>query len=201
MFMRKALLALTAIFLIILAYVALYQKPAPKYGDEHSHADFKVYINGEAINFSQEKYLSGNVSGKRRDLSPFTHLHDTDGNVVHKHMSGITVGTFLSSLNMRFNSTCFSLDNGTSYCNSGNATVRMFVQHSGGNWQQNYEYEKYSFSDLDRFLITYGAASPAELQSQMESVTDRACIPSGKCPERGLPQDESSCDTDSGECD
>lgn len=199
--MRKALLALSAIFLILIAYVAFYQKPAQKYGDEHSHADFKIYVDGKALNFSQEKYMSGNLSGRRIDRSPFTHLHDMDGNVIHKHMSGITLGTFISSLNMSFNSTCFSLDNGASYCNSGNATLKMFVQHSGRNWQQNHEYEKYSFSDLDRILITYGTASPADLQSQMDSVTDEACIPSGKCPERGLPKEESSCGTADGECD
>lgn len=198
---KSLVVALAVLALLALAYLAFFQKSSPKYGDEHSHADFKVYLNGQAYDFSQEKYMSGNVSGRRIDRSPFTHLHDMNGKVIHKHMGGITVGTFFSSLGMSFNSNCFSPGTGSSYCNSGSATLKMFVQHSGGNWEQNYQFEAYSFSDLDRILISYGSEQQAALQAQMDSVTDEACIPSGKCPERGLPEDETSCDTASGECD
>ena len=187
-----SIIVLIAIFFL---YPLLSPKPQPVLGDVHKHADFKVYLDGLGYNFTQEKYMSSNSS----KLSNFVHLHDMDGGIIHQHMTTITLGTFFRSLNMTFNSSCFVPDNGT-FCNSGEKTLKMFVQHSGGQWERNSKMGDYEFIDLDRILISYGSENDAQLAKQMESVTDRACIPSEKCPERGHPPDEnSSCNT-SGPC-
>ena len=148
----------------------------------HEHADFKVYLYGEQYNFSQEKHMSGNGT----HLSEDVHLHDMDGEVMHKHANGVTLGTFFTSLKMIFNSTCFVLDNSTSYCNDGDKQIKLYV-----NSIKTLEYEKYEFKDLDKILITYGDESG--IKNQLDSITGRACIYSEKCPEKGKPPDESSC--------
>jgi len=150
----------------------------------HEHADFKVYLNGEQYNFSQEKYMDANeeIRGEHTDL------HDLNGDAIHKHSSGVTLEIFFESLKMKFNSTCFVTDNLTSYCNSGDKQIKLYV-----NGVENHLYEKYLVKDLDRILITYGDENQDKINRQFNSVTDKACIYSEKCPERGVPPDESSC--------
>jgi len=142
------------------------------------------------------------MSTDEHKLSNFTHLHDGDGEIIHKHMSTITLGDFFSSLGMWFGEECFILDadlpssdGGTEYCNDGEKTLKMYV-----NGQPNHEFGDYELSDLDRILITYGDETDEEIQSQIDSVGDRACIQSETCPERGAPSDESSC-LSSGDCE
>ncbi len=179
------IVVVVAIFALVLAISLLREPPMPK--SFHMHADFKVYLNGLAYNFSQEKYMSTNQS----KLSDLVHLHDLDGNIIHYHSRNITLAEFFSTLNMNFNSTCFVVDNTTSYCNNGTGTLRMFVRHTNGTWQQNSKMEKYVAEDTDQILITYGPISD-NVSEQEATVTDKACIQSEKCPERGMPTD-SSC--------
>ncbi len=174
------------------------EKELPLLGNVHNHADFKVYLNGQAVNFAQQKYMSekpeSNGQSKGHYLSPFFHLHDMDGDVLHQHISGMKIGQFFETLGMQFTSDCFVMDDGAKYCNDGKKTLKMYV-----NGQRNNDMANYEFNDLDRILITYGDESEEDITKQMESVTDKACIQSEKCPERGKPHDESSC-TASGDC-
>ena len=151
-------------------------------GEVHEHADFKVYLNGVVYNFSQEKYMS---EGENK-LSEVVHLHDLDGEIIHKHAKGVVLGLFFKSLGMSFSQTCFSLDNGTSYCADKENKLFFYV-----NGKKNKEYEAYELKDLDRILISYGSGDKEVIKK--ETVTDRSCIFSGSCPERGVPPDESSC--------
>ncbi|MBI4019330.1 MAG: hypothetical protein HY364_03685 [Candidatus Aenigmarchaeota archaeon] len=168
---------------IMMFYFGSQNKTSGIVGEVHEHADFRVYINNEPYNFSQEKYMSTDS----KTLSNFMHLHDMEGSVIHKHAEGITLGFFFRSLNMNFNSTCFALDNGSSYCNTDSSRLRMFI-----NGQQSNAYGEYDLKDLDKILITYGSAVQ-DTTIQINSVADNACIYSGKCPQRGLPPDEASC--------
>lgn len=154
------------------------QSPAAKY---HAHADFKVYIDGKAIDFSVAKYQS--VEGK--ELNSDVHLHDNKGNLIHLHKQGIKLGEFFKSLQMQLTGTCLVVDTGEKYCSSGNSTLKMFV-----NGKPNTKFSEYVPEDLDRILITYGADSEQNIQTQINSVTDMACIYSLKCPQRGKPPTE-----------
>lgn len=153
-------------------------------GDIHWHADIKVYLNGEQLNLSHERYMST----EEHTLSNFAHLHDGNGNIVHKHASGITLGFFFQTLGIGLNSSCLTLDNGTNYCTNEAETLKFYV-----NGKQNSQFDSYDFKDEDRILITYGRDSEQIIKSQMDSVTEEACIYSLTCPERGSPPDEASC--------
>ena len=166
------------------------EKSQPLLGDVHEHADFKVYLDGVVYDFAQDKYMSTD----EHKLSNFTHLHDGDGEIIHKHMSTITLGDFFESLGMQFTDDCFTLEDGTAYCNNDENTLKIFV-----NGKKNRDFADYELSDLDQILITYGNETDEEIQAQLDSVGDRACIQSEVCPERGKPSDESSC-LSSGDC-
>lgn len=156
----------------------------PLLGDVHYHADFKVYIHGQVLDFAQDRFMST----EEHALSNFTHLHDGDGEMIHKHMSGITLGDFFKSLGMEFTEDCLALDTGKRYCSEAENTLKMWV-----NGKANEEFGYYEFKDLDQILISYGNETEAELNIQRASVGDRACIYSELCPERGEPPEESSC--------
>lgn len=187
-------------FLTLLLFAC--ETPQPLLGDVHEHADFKVYLDGQVYDFAQNKYMSTD----EHKLSNFTHLHDGDGELIHKHMSTITLGDLFESLGMSFGEylgeDCFVLDadlpssdGGTAYCNDGEKTLKMYV-----NGKENDKLGDYELSDLDQILITYGDENDDEIQAQIDSVGDRACIQSEVCPERGKPSDESSC-LSSGDCE
>lgn len=181
--------------ILVLAAAALYLSQKPKSEPIHIHADFKVYLDGTAFNFSQEKYMSE----ENGSHDAYFHLHEMDGNVLHQHMSGLKLSRFFESLNMSLNSSCFVSDGGDSHCNGDGKTLEMRVKHAGAEWQRNYEFGSYEMQDVDMILITYGAPDEGALKTQMDSVTDLACMYSEKCPERGKPPNE-KCAGDEEEC-
>ncbi len=162
-------LALVAMAALLLGCAQQPQLGAP--GSTHEHADFKVYMNGAAYNFSQEKYMSAlspNGEDNCGNGTALAHLHDVDGDVVHKHATGVTWGYFFSTLNMSMDGACFTLDNGARYCNSGNAAWRYFL-----NGRETGSLAATEMHDLDRALFTYNA-SDEEIRQQLASVTSKA---------------------------
>ena len=140
----------------------------------HSHFDFKVFINEEEIDFDREEFDT---------VNRFIHMHlgNLQGDkVVHVHARNLKVGFFFNTIGMNFDSECFSLETNEEFCNDDENKLRFFV-----NGEENFEFGEYVPRDLDRILITYGN-NEISIQEQIESVTDYACIPSGKCPEREI---------------
>jgi len=181
---ENAVVVVLAVLIVFALFYGIYYLNAAGVGvvdGVHEHADFAVFVHGMRYNFSQEKFMSDEGA-----LSPFVHLHDMDGDVLHKHASGVTLGYFFESVGMSLNATCLALDAKT-YCADGSNTLRMYV-----NGLENTLNERYKFKDLDQILITYGQEEII-IQEQVSSVTDKACIYSGKCPERGSPPDEIAC--------
>ena len=138
----------------------------------HNHFDFKVFLEGEEVDFDRDEFDT---------VNRFIHLHleNVQGDkVVHVHARDLEIGFFFNSLGMKFSSECFETDD-EQFCNE-EKKLRFFV-----NGEENFEFGEYIANDLDRILITYGSTDE-EIQQQIESVTDYACIPSGKCPDRGI---------------
>jgi len=146
----------------------------------HVHANLKVFVNGTAIDFALPKYQG--VDGK--DLNEDIHFHDNKGDLIHIHKTGVSLGTFFTSLKMKLTKNALSDDVGTVYGVDSTHTLRMFV-----NGKENAQLDRYVPQDLDRILITYGS-SDAAIQTQLSSIPDDACIYSLKCPERGKPPTE-----------
>ncbi|MBI2650781.1 hypothetical protein HYX04_05745 [Candidatus Woesearchaeota archaeon] len=125
----------------------------------HLHADVKVYIDGQAIDFSQRKYQLQNS---------FIHFEEGIGDVIHTHAAGLTVGHMLKSLGIDFSNNCIIVEK-QNYCNDDNKKLKFYV-----NRQQNNEFDNYIIKNLDKYLISYGDESEAELQKQLDSVTNLA---------------------------
>jgi len=124
----------------------------------HIHSNFKVYLNGEQIDFSVPMYQL---------RAKTVHLEDGIGDVVHVHKKGITVGDFLETLEITFNDSCFVSGFLGDYCNENDKTVKFYI-----NGDRNYQYVDYEIRNLDKFLITFGNDSKDNIQEQLSSLND-----------------------------
>ena len=71
----------------------------------HVHADFKVYINDEVVDFSVPQYQLQATE---------VHLEYGIGEEIHVHQEGITMGHFFETLGIEFDNECIVIED--SYC-------------------------------------------------------------------------------------
>lgn len=128
-------------------------------GSAHLHADTKVYINGQAIDFSQSKYQL---------TTRYIHFEEHVGDVIHTHATGLTVGHMLESANIRVKGNCLIFE-GAAYCDDSQRKLKFYI-----NGKPNNEFEKHVIEDMDKILISYGDENEPELASQLSSVTNLA---------------------------
>ncbi len=155
-----ALIAATLLFGLA-SNRGLFRPLAPK--PYHAHFDFKLFVDGKQVDLSQDPYQS--VEG--HELNEDVHLHDHDGEVVHLHAHGVTVREFLEALKL---------------LPEAGKQARVFA-----NGKETPAGLAYQPQDLDRVLVSVGAGTDEQVAAWMALVSDRACIYSEKCPERGKP--------------
>ena len=129
-------------------------------GSTHEHAAFKLFINGQSIDFSQPKY---------QVKSQYIHFEGGDGNTIHKHATGVDIDFLFETIGIKFTSECLTMDNGTQYCNEGSNTLKFFV--NGG---RNNMYNNYVLKDNDKILISYGAEEQQQIDEQLKTVESLA---------------------------
>lgn len=125
----------------------------------HIHADIKVYINGQPIDFSQKKY---------QVTTSYIHFEDGLGDVIHVHATGMTTLHLLKSAGMDLRNHCLIFEE-NNYCSDAKKEIKFFVNGKGSNDLGNYV-----IKDLDKVLVSYGSENELEIQKQVSSVTDLA---------------------------
>lgn len=146
----------------------------------HTHADMALWVEGRKIDLSAGKYmLDEDSTDPAKETSP--HLHDGNGLVIHRHKQGQSIGEFLRAIEIVATRQCFTFDDRTSICNEDGKRWRMFV-----NGAEQPLDPAYVFRDLDQILLTFGATEE-QLEEQLQSLSDDACLYSQTCPERGKP--------------
>jgi len=134
-------------------------------GSAHNHADFKIYILGKSLNFNSPQF---------QVMEELTHIENNDGDVLHTHTTGMTLGYFLGSLGLNLDDECIITDTGNNYCNLGKATLKVYAKNQFSNWVQIYNPVDYVINQLDKILVTYGPEDEVEIKKQQDSVTDKA---------------------------
>ncbi len=170
----KKIILYVAVFLVFAAIAygvySLFSSPTASIGpigSTHEHVDFKVYINGETIDFSQSKYQL---------RSGYVHVEGGEGDLVHKHATGVTMAYFLNTLGIKLTNDCITVNN-IDYCNTVSSniqeikTLKMYVN---GQPLQSNQFTAYELHDLDKVLISYGNESSEQIQQQLNSITDSA---------------------------
>lgn len=128
-------------------------------GSAHIHADVRVYINGQPIDFSQRKYQLA---------SSFIHFEDGIGDVVHIHATGMAIGHLFRSLSMGINDNCIAAEK-QNYCSDNGKKLKFYA-----NGKPNNEFGNYEMHDLDKILVSYGNENDSEMQKQLSSITNLA---------------------------
>ena len=113
----------------------------------HLHADFKLYLQGNALNFAQQEYF---MKSMMMHLDAHPNSEDA-GSVLHMHAKGVPLWLFFKSIGIE-------LPN----------NIKVYV-----NGKLNSEGLNYAFKDFDKIAIT-DAADKALIIQQISSVTDYA---------------------------
>ena len=163
--MKKIFLIVSLAALIFLLGCGTPKNNFGALGSAHIHADIKTYVSGNPIDFSLQKYQL---------QDKMVHFEDKDGNVVHIHATGITLGYIFKTLKLSIDNNCLTLDTGNKYCNNENAELKVFVKDMGTNWKQIFYPADYVIQDLDKILVNYGSEDEKEIKKRMESVTNKA---------------------------
>lgn len=177
--------------LILFLTGAVVIQPSPNPDPNHTHADFAVWINGRRVDFTKPEYMSGLSTDDHTHDEPAEyrhqhfHLHDGNGDVLHRHKPGLTLGEFFQSIGMSMTDQCFREPGADSVCSgSGGKVWRMFVN----GLERPYD-PGYVFADLDRLLLTYGS-DDRDVLFQLGSLTSDACLFSKVCRWRPAPPAE-----------
>ena len=157
----------------------------------HWHADFAVFVRGERFDFNSPEF----VSKEGEEKNPWVHIHEPRYNVVHSHREQTTWDEFLTSIGFKLTDTSLMLPSGETLENTDSEQLKFYVN---GVRIDSLMFQ--DILDLNQVLITYGPETDDEvLEEQWPEVTDEACIPSGLCRARGIPEDE-PCGKGSGTC-
>ncbi len=142
-------------------------------GSQHIHADWKIYINGKALDDNFFDSIAMDMSNANNGISSsFIHVDkgapspEKTGDIIHMHATGVPLWIFFKSVGMDFNKESLTLPDGRKFSNDGKNTLKFYV-----NGKPNNEWENYVFSDLDKILITDGNG---DLNEQLNSITNFA---------------------------
>lgn len=166
----------TLLFGMILLLSACERQYQPNPDPNHTHADFAVWVDGQKIDFSDTKYMSGISSDEHSHDEAdeyhhqYLHLHDEVGNVVHRHKPGLTLREFFDSLHFIFPE-----------------PVERWTMWINGQ-QEDFNLD-YIFKDMDQILLTNSAGS-AQVMYELEQLTSDSCLYSKTCPWKGDPPTE-----------
>lgn len=147
----------------------------------HIHADFKVFVDNQTVDFSKTQYQSKDSA----DLDTNIHLHDGNGNIIHIHKKGTPLAELFKSFGGDFTNSCLTYNSKDKFCNQSDKTLKLYV-----NGKIDNQFGNYIPNDLDQILITFGNEPQNIIDTELKSVTNDACIYSNKCPERGKPPSE-----------
>ena len=149
----------------------------------HVHSDFVLYFDGGQVDLSADKYQSASD----QILHAHIHLHDNNDEVIHRHDHGVTLSDFFGSLGFNLSNDCLTGDTGVAFCTADNDELMVFVNDERIN-----EPATYVNQEEDRILIYHGDKDDNEtIRTLLLGITDKACIYSGTCPERGTAPPES----------
>ncbi|MFZ8937327.1 MAG: protein-disulfide isomerase [Nitrosopumilaceae archaeon] len=122
-------------------------------GSEHSHAGILVKVFGDSFDFSAPAY---------QIKSAWIHFEGNDGTTIHKHATGVTLGYLFETLGLGLDDQCFEFQDGRSFCTNEDYNLRFYI-----NGEQVNDVRDYEIEEDDKILISYGAETPEELESQI----------------------------------
>lgn len=143
--------------------------------NEHYHANFAVYINGEREKFDkpgyyQEVAVCSNEGKKVPEQR--AHMHEEINDAVHIHDEAVTWGQFFNNIGWNIGRDFIINDENVTYKEDG--SNKLYVYINGQDYTGLTSLSNRVINDEDRLLVSYGAADTATLKAQEQSVSKTA---------------------------
>lgn len=122
-------------------------------GDEHEHASILVRIHTDKFDFSVPAY---------QIKSSWIHFEGQDGNTIHRHASGVTLGYLFDTLRIALTDQCFVFPDGREFCTNDEYSLKFYINHN-----QVSDIRNYVLQEDDRILISYGDQTPEQIEAQL----------------------------------
>lgn len=141
---------------------SLFIPPGHELGDAHVHGSILVKIFGDKFDFSHPQY---------QIRSSWIHFEALDGNTIHRHSKGITLGYLFDTLSLKLSSDCFVFVEGREFCTNQDYSLKFFI-----NGEQTTDVHDYVINQGDRILVSYGSENIDEIQDQLEELNAQEII-------------------------
>ena len=103
--MKKILSIILTCIIWFLIYIGWYIHAGSKFIPPHFHPNFAVYVNGDRIDFTDEKFSEDiewcSITGKQNPEDR-VHLHERNQDTIHIHADGVSWGHFFANNNVVF---------------------------------------------------------------------------------------------------
>ena len=132
---------------------------------QHIHANIKVYVNGNALDFAKSEYYM---------KSSFIHVEDNQNkenasSVLHMHAKNVPLWLFFRSLGMKLEKDSLTLVGRQVFTTENGNSLKFYLDGKKVDGLRDYV-----FQPLDKLLISYGPKDDPNLQTQINSVTNYA---------------------------
>jgi hypothetical protein len=140
----------------------------------HHHANFAVFINGDRLDLTADKYME-DVEGCKPDFVPLqprerVHMHSNEDVVAHVHDEGVTWGHFFANIGFSLSDSALQTDEGIIYSAQGNKKLSFIV-----NGEEVSSISNDLLVSEDKVLISYGSESlELRLENQYSQVEENA---------------------------
>jgi len=131
-------------------------------GDDHTHTSILVRIFGDKFDFSSPAF---------QIKSSWIHFEGQDGETIHRHSTGVTLGYLFETLGITVDDECFIFPDGRSFCNNDDYSIKFFINHKPVP-----NINEYIGNEDDRVLITYGNESPEEIDQQLFELDSQSIL-------------------------
>jgi hypothetical protein len=146
---------------------------APWDAPTHYHANWAVFIDGDRLDLTDERYMQDvSACADRRNMQAAdrVHMHDGNHDVVHVHHEGATWGHLMSVLGFGLGADYLITDDGRRLFNEDGRTLKFVI-----NGFQVPEVHNRVIRPGDRLLISYGSETLEEvLARQFPQVASNA---------------------------
>jgi len=150
----------TAIGVLLLAGFRFMTVPRPHV--THHHANWAVFVGGERLDLSADRYMEDVASCRTSPESirprDRIHLHDGDDEVVHVHHPASTWGQLLANLEMAAGPDYLFTPDGEKHFAAGDSQV-VFIR----NGQRLYDLSNEPVRSEDRVVIYFGDEGPDDV--------------------------------------
>ena len=125
-------------------------------GDEHEHASVLVRIFGDKFDFAATTY---------QIKSSWIHFEESDGNTIHRHSSGVTLGYLFGTLGIGIDEDCYDFADGRQFCTNEDYSLKYFINGDSVN-----SINDYVVQNDDRILISYGSETEEQIIAQLNEL-------------------------------